>query len=263
MSEHLCITCAVRGRKPVHYEQAHVCPNCRGWLAVLPADIVTLWVRLDSYHTIEPDSPYQVRQLYKGHWVTKPGYDPVSSALPAVAAGSQLSTDMVSGSRETAVPANLDLVDLTLPVHGDHLTDHGRLWWEDQIGHVSVAQELDLLVREWAEDLSIRWLPAPTVPVLANWLADRMSWACDHHPGVDHAATQLYQLRGTLRVLLGDVTPRPEKMGAPCPSCDMKTLFRFPGEDRIDCTGEDCRRVLTADEYERWSRMVVADVCMT
>lgn len=254
----LCVLCVTRGRQPQHYDYPQACEPCRVWLARLPGDIVTLWARLGEHHLVEPDSPWKVQQLYKGHWVRQNGNDPVAAALPTGANGARIGHDIVTGSRDPQVPVNLDLVDLTLPVHGDHLTDIGRLWWMDQTGHISVAQELDLLVREWADELGHR-LPAPTVPVLAGWLTDRMPWACDHHPGVDHAAGQLHRLRGVLRGVLGETEQRPEHMGAPCPGCDRITLIRQPGEDKVECAHEDCMRILTAEEYERWGGMTLTD----
>lgn len=266
MNEHLCVVCPVRRRTAVHYERAQVCNSCRDWLAALPGQIVALWVRLADYDLLPDLRTYEVthpligplleRQtrpiIHTGEWLPR---DPVASTIPTAANGARVGGDMVTGSREAPGPVNLDLIDLALPVHGDNLTAHGKHWAEDQIGHVPVAQELDLLVREWAEDRG-EHLPAPTVPALAGWLADRTDWACDHHPGIDHAATQLQQLRGTLRGVLGDGEPRPDKMAAPCPGCDQMTLVRRPGEDKMECADRDCLRVLTADEYALWSGLV-------
>jgi len=264
----LCVVCAARGRQPQHYEIAQACEPCRVWLGHLPGEIVNLWARLADTDTIIDQRTYEITvpligplrdgqsrpQLPTGQWRHN---DPIAASLPTGANGARVNGDIVTGSRDAPIPVNLDLIDLSLGVHGDHLTDQGRMWWEDQTGHISVAQELDLLVREWADNRGER-LPAPTVPVLAGWLTDRMGWACEHHHGVDHAAGQLAKLRGALRGVLGDVEPRPEHMGAPCPGCDLLTLIRQPGEDKVECANDDCRRVLTAEEYLRWSGLVIS-----
>jgi len=265
----LCVLCPTRGRKPDHYEQPHACPSCRTWLARLPGDIVNLWARLGETDQIADTRTYEVKEafigplrdgqqrpmLHTGIWRDD---DPIAAALPTGANGARIGGEIVTGTREAPVPVNLDLIDLTLPAHGDNLTAHGKFWWEDQIGHLSVAMELDLIVRAWAGELEHR-LPAPTVPVLAGWLTDRVGWACDHYPGVDVDAQTLSDLRGKLRAMLGETEQRPERMGAPCPGCDRVTLIRRPGEDKVECGHEDCRRVLTADEYDRWSRLTLAD----
>lgn len=255
----LCVVCPVRRQTVMHYERAQVCQPCRIWLAETIADVGALYRRFVDQPRIESDSPWKTRQLDKGHWVTQPGYDPVSGEMPTAANGARIGGDMVSGSREAPVPINVDAVDLTLPPHGDRLTAEGRLWWEDQIGHLSVAMELDLIARSWAAELRHR-LPDPTVPALTVWLCDRTEWACDRYLGVDADAETIARLRGTLRTMVGDVPPRPERMGAPCPGCDLVTMVRRPGEDKVECANGDCRRVLTVEEYDRWSGLVVADL---
>lgn len=250
-----CVICPVRRREPEHYEQPHACPSCRTWLAGVLRDIPNLWARLGEAD--DDGRPWTVEQHRDGKRVREPGYDPIADALPTGANGARIGGEIVTGTREAPVPVNLDLIDLTLPAHGDNLTIHGKTWWEDQIGHLSVAMELDLIVRAWAGELEHR-LPAPTVPVLAGWLADRTQWACDHWRGVDVDAQTLSDLRGKLRGVLGETEQRPERMGAPCPSCDRVTLIRRPGEDKVECADEDCRRVLTAEEYATWARMVLA-----
>lgn len=254
----VCIVCPARGREKASLvEVPQVCNSCRRWLPALLADIVDMWSRLID-RTVEPDGPWKTRQRYKGHWVTQPGHDPVAALLPTYAAGVRPPGDVVSGSREPAPPVNLDEIDLALPARGDNLTAVGKRWWVDQIGHVSVAMELDLIARAWADHRGAR-RPVPTVPALTGWLADRAEWACDHYPGIDSDAGQLSRLRGILRGVLGETIALPQHMEAPCPGCDMFLLYRHPGEDKIVCEGDDdCRRVLTADEYTRWSRLVIA-----
>lgn len=255
-----CVVCPARGREqPSLVEHPQACKSCRTWLPTVVADIVALWERLRAGHD-DPAEEWIVQQLRDGRWHTEPGHDPVAAALPTGAPGrTPPRLGLVSGSRDPEPPVNLDHVDLTLPAHGDNLTPTGKAEWRHQIGHLSVAMELDLIARAWAEDLGHR-LPPPTVPALAGWLTHRVEWACDQYPGIDADAAQLAKLRGTLRSVLGETAPRPQRMQAPCPGCDMFTLVARPGEDLVECQGpdEDCRRVLTLREYEDYAKRVLA-----
>jgi ribosomal protein S27E len=190
----------------------------------------------------------------------------VAAALPTGANGrTPPRLGLVSGSREPQPPTGLDVVDLHGGVRTSPLSAHARQWWADQTGHLSVAMELDLIVRDWADRLTaqaghLTRLPVPTVPALAAWLANRLDWACEHHPGVDTDALHLHRLRATLRAVLGDTEPRPERMYAPCPGCDFLTLVRQAGETKVECGNADCLRVLTGPEYDQWARLTLASI---
>lgn len=275
MTERLCIVCPVRGReKPNHYEHANVCDDCRTWLEALPGEIVRLWQRLGDDQPVTDSRSYEITVAFIGplldgqqrpilHTGEYRWNDPVAAHLPTLANGARIGGDIVSGSREAPVPVNLDLIDLTLPARQGSRAPFARgvLGLDDcQTGHLSAGTILDTIARTW---ISEPWckaghLPVPTVPALGQWLTRWMSQACDRHPAIDEDARDLRELRGTLRAVLGDHDPRPEHMGAPCPGCDLLTLIRRPGEDKVECANDDCRRVLTASEYEQWSRMTVA-----
>jgi hypothetical protein len=285
---HACIVCVARARPdesgsvpaPNTYERAFVCEPCREWLAMLPGQIVILWARLGEGDDVRDRREYEVREAFIGPLAAgvaetdrptvKTGvwrlHDPVAAGLPTTARGTRPYSDRVTGSAaETPAPTNLDVVDLAGRVRTSPLSAHARQWWQDQTGHIAVAMELDLVVRAWADQLTAAnghptRLPVPTVPRLADWITDRMQWACDHHPGIGDDAYTLTRLRGTLRAVLGDTEPRPEHMGAPCPGCDRTTLYRKPGETSVECEHPDCRRILDADHYERWTGLVAAAV---
>ena len=258
VATHACIVCPARGRDiPDLYETANVCASCRNWLAGLPADICRLWARLGD-HTIEPDAPWYVDQYRDGRWVRELGHDPIAGAMPTTASGARIGGDHVSGSREAPMPINVEMVDLTLPARRGSVAARVGDHWQDQDGNWSVAMTLDLVVRAWVEHRGQKHLPVPTVPVLADWITAHTDWACDNYPGVDEDAADLRRLHGLLRSVLGETEQRPERMGAPCPGCDMLTLIRRPGDDKVECANEDCRRVLTADEYARWCGLVAA-----
>jgi len=268
-----CLVCLARNRPdengdvrpPNLCDRPHACEPCRDWLAVLPGQIVALWARLGP-DGAEPAGPWKVRQRRGEKWVVEDGYDPVASELPTGARGTRPYSDRVSGAAaETPVPVNLDDVDLSGRVRTSPLSSHARQWWVDQTGHLSVAMELDLIVRDWADQLTadnghLSRLPVPTVPELAAWLTNRLDWACEHYPGIGDDARTLTRLRGTLRGVLGETEPHPERMGAPCPGCDLLTLVRRPGESKVECGNDDCRRILTAEEYGRWTGLVAAAI---
>jgi hypothetical protein len=58
---------------------------------------------------------------------------------------------------------------------------------------------------------------------------------------------------------LGLTAVRPETCdGVPCRSCDLKALFREPGEDSVRCGG--CGDRYTAGQYRDWVKLVSAHV---
>lgn len=153
----------------------------------------------------------------------------------------------VSGSRTPPLPLDLRSLDLTMPPTrpGTIHDPHG-----DQVGEVSVATVLDGWARDWQ---SYRWayLPTPTVPLLLDWLRERLDWACDHHPAVNEFAAELAHTVSRLR----PAPERPErKVGVPCRQCDHVTLYRRPRSTRIECAS--CPAIMTTDEYERWTQLI-------
>lgn len=160
----------------------------------------------------------------------------------------------VSGSRTPPVPLNVDVADLASRARAGTVTDpHG-----DQVGHISVAGRLDDWVRDWRDVLQLReTLPVPTVPVLAAWLRDRLDRACREHAAIDEFATEMGQLVGTLRGVLG-LTSRPVRLAAPCPTegCGLRALYQPEGSEYVRCGG--CGRLFTEAEYGRLA-VLVAD----
>jgi hypothetical protein len=233
MTEHLCVACPVRRQTAVHYERAHVCQPCRIWLAETIADIAGLYPELHAL------------------------------LVPGATAGQR-----VTGSREMPLPLNVDILDLTGKAKGFRPSREALP--EDQVGHTAVAYVLDSWARDW---ISYEWcrsdqLPAPTVAELAAWLGKWADDACDHHPAIDDFADEIRDLHAAIRAYIPrmvdrDEPPprrRPQQLPTPCPSCDLVTLFRQPGDPRVDCANPDCRRILTGDEYARWTRMLVVQL---
>lgn len=68
-------------------------------------------------------------------------------------------------------------------------------------------------------------------------------------PGADDAAVELSELHTTIRGALGQFD-RPVHLAAPCPACELLTLFRstFAGGERITC--RSCGVEVDADQYQ-------------
>jgi hypothetical protein len=128
----------------------------------------------------------------------------------------------------------------------------------DQVGQVSVASVLNAWVRDFAERR--REVGAePVVPLLCRWLFDRLDWAFTEHDAVDEFAGEVDDVWHGLRSAAGLPRPQPELCaGVPCRSveCDLKTLYRVPGSDYIECAS--CGNLLTEDEYRAWVALSAA-----
>lgn len=253
MPERLCCVCPqLRQGEPRIYDRPQVDEGCRSRLRALLGEVV---------------EHYAVLTLEKG-----PG------------GGAK-----VSGSRTPPLPLSLNALDLTMPPHhgavtefrapqyvlveeivevwiparpdqDEYRTEERALRWRkrtgelgpsgDQVGEPSAPTILDSWARDWQ---TYEWalLPAPTVPLLAAWLTERLDWACDTHPAIDDFAGQINDLAGRLR----PGAPRAEfKLGVPCRECERLTLFVWPGGDYVECGS--CPSLLTPIEYERWTSLL-------
>lgn len=191
-------------------------------------------------------------------WVAEAGSEELARVLPMGVTRRSLH-GRVSGTPDPSAPADLDLMDLVAKPEPYSLDVRFGRFRGDQVGHLAIASELLFWVDDWIRTRAKgESMPAPTVPTMVGWLAERLSWACDEHLAIDEFAVKIRGIRAAMRGQLGLVDPRPERMAAPCPGCDLFSLERPPGEDDVECGNEDCRRVLRADEYERWARMVIA-----
>ena len=163
--------------------------------------------------------------------------------------------EKVSGSREAPVPVQLDVLDLSLPLRGRaavHDPDH------DQAGHTPVVWILDSWARDWQATLCPdHQLPATTVATLAGWLGDRLDLACDQHPAIDEFADEIRRTVAALRGVLGHTHLR-HRLPAPCPDCDMLTLYRDDGADWVECGS--CHRLWSEDEYPWLVRTAAEEV---
>lgn len=221
----LCLVCACFNRKPSHVETPLACGDCRVKLAALPRDIA------DAY-------------TYLG-LLLPPRRGKQGSGQPRRA--------------EAPTPLSIDPLDLTsdnLPPRGPIRLGRLAENLTDQIGHLPVAAQLHLWVRDWCEVRDLGEQGVTSVSAMADWLSVRTDWACDHHHGVDDYAGEMTALWGTLQGMVGRVTPdeRPQRLpGVPCVRCRHVTLVRHH-DDRVECLWPDCRSVWNVDEYTRITR---------
>lgn len=221
-TEHVCITCPqLRQGDPRVYERANVCNGCRARLQSMLGDI----------------------------WN---GYQQLAGELmPGQGRG-----ERVSGSREAPLPLRVDPLDLTMPARFAAVHDVRG----DQLGYVSVATVLDSWVRDWRDTLRPQQaLPRPSVRHLTIWLTHRLDDACDRHSAIDEFAAEMRDLLSAIWRVTGATEVKPEYMdGVVCRRCDLKDLYRLPGQDRVEC--QSCGDLLTEEEYRRWTRLLAVDL---
>lgn len=163
------------------------------------------------------------------------------------------SSPRVAGSREAPIPIRVDALDLLGPV--DERTVHDV--YGDQVGYTSAATILDSWCRMFAEERR-ESTPRPHVTDQCKWLSDRLD-ELFKHPAIDEAAKEIGDLWHVLRRTAGLTIPKPELCeGVPCRriECDLKTLYRLPGSEFIEC--QSCGQLLTEDEYQAWVKLVAA-----
>lgn len=224
-----CLLCAQYDRDPVVCAPDRVCGYCALRVAGDLADIGRRWPRLGE-------------ELERG---------------------SASGGERVSGGTESTEPLRLAVVDLTLPASQGHISAalRGALGDPDQIGALPVATELDFWVRDWRLERDRgEGLPVPTVPALIAWLSgERLAWALRYSLAIDEFAACMARLSATMRAVEGDVPAPPQRCeGVECWRCQaVGSLYRVPGEDRVECGRCSARR--TGDEYNAWVRLLAAN----
>jgi hypothetical protein len=216
-------------------ELTPVCGPCRSRLAGQLRDIPQLVEELRSPPEAEA------------------AHDLVSVAFPAAAIAGQSNAPRVQGSREAPIPINVDRLDLLGPA--DPRTVHDLSG--DQIGYPSAATVLDGWCAMFAEERR-ESVPTPRPADQSKWLLDRLD-ELFKHPAVDECAKEIGDLWHVLRRACGLTMPQPQLCeGVPCKSidCDLKTLYRVPGSDFVECAS--CGRLYTASDYADWVRLVAA-----
>lgn len=99
-----------------------------------------------------------------------------------------------------------------------------------------VAVVLDSWVRDWIDIRAMRETrPRRVVPVMQQWLSNRLDWACSHHPAVGDFAGEMTSALFALRAAL-NVSRQKIRLREPCPSCNMVlSLVRDPGGKIVEC----------------------------
>ena len=225
--EHRCVCCPVLrpNGEPRIYERAQVCEGCRNWLRSMLAEVVSMYPALTDH-------------LERG----------------------QGNGQRVSGTFEAPLPLRVEPLDLAMPARVPNPSPAARTWPQDQLGRLSVASVLDSWVRDWRDTRGRgEHAPEPTVAVLAEWLNNRLDWACDEHPAVDDYAAELRDLVTVLRRITGQSKPRPEHLDVPCRRCDLLDLHRpTAGDYWSECAS--CGDLMTEAEYHRWVGLMAATV---
>lgn len=176
--------------------------------------------------------------------------------LPAHLERGSSGGEKVSGSREAPIPLALDVLDLSLPLRGGQVVHDPEPGY--QVGVIPVVWTLDSWARDWQATLvPDQRLPVPTVATLAGWLRDRLHLACGKHPAIDECAEELRETVATLRGVLGRADLR-HRLPAPCPDCEMLTLYREDGAEYVECGS--CHRLWSEDEYAWLVRIAVEEV---
>lgn len=292
MSEFVCVLCPP-GRPPRAPQFPPVCQACRLWLAHVLADLSVLAEELAADPDLVPDARLApvpqpgkaanergplVFDVSRQAWL-RPAMrdgagriavrrrDPVAALLPSGSAGRRVSAP-TSGSREPAIPINVDAVDILAEARpaSRRLMARGALGLDgDQIGHLSLATALDAWVRDWrARRRAGEGLPPATVYQMLQWLADRCAWGCDHHPDIASFAAELADYRVTIRGLLGLVDVPDWRKGVACRQCGAFALYRRvggPADGRLMVECAACPALLEWQDYLAWVRDGAATVC--
>jgi hypothetical protein len=164
----------------------------------------------------------------------------------------------VHGSREAPMPISADRTDLLATARVPSITHAYPGQLDDQVGHLAVATVLDGWCRDFAETRR-ESAPEPIPAAQCRYLGDRLEWAFKQHEAVDEFAGEVGDLWHTLRRAAGLTTPQPELcVGVPCrrADCDVKTLWRIPGSDYVECGS--CGALLTETEYQAWCKLLAA-----
>lgn len=270
IGEHLddCTSDRCKGCRPRAVERGLVCNSDRTGLAAMLTDIRELDGQLredpdpidHQDWVLRPVPTSDPRRLPPWRWMRTAGEaeDALARVLPMGIVKSGLGAGArVSGSREPAALTDLDRLDLTASPRAAFPSAAGRANKADQVGHLSVAADLDLWVRDWRDELFPgQHLPAPTVPALVGWLENRLEEACDRHRAVDEFAEAIRDLRTILRRKLGlNAPPKTLCKGVACKACDLLTLYREGG--LISCG--NCGLNYSDDEYRKWVGMLNAE----
>lgn len=128
----------------------------------------------------------------------------------------------------------------------------------DQTGQRPVAVVLDSWVRDWVDTRAMRETrPAPEVPVLRQWLVNRLGWACDHHPAIDEFATEVTHELYALRAVLA-VSRQMLRLRDACPRCEHASLVRDPGGGEVvEC--QNCGEAWEQEQYDRLVKVLASE----
>ena len=122
--------------------------------------------------------------------------------------------------------------------HGSVIpSKEGTRYPQDQLGSIQPRELLWWWVQDWA-GIRRESTPSEWTEALAEWLVERVEWACDNHPAVDEFAQDIRDLTRALRAFA------PKEQGESAGRCPQKRgdvrcdtpLYVDPYVDTIRCT---------------------------
>jgi hypothetical protein len=161
--------------------------------------------------------------------------DPIAGLLPAAPTPARVHRLTVTGSRDTALPIDVDAIDLTAPARDAQPLGDPR----DQIGYLPVATVLDTWVRYVRDQLHPDFhLPDPHVDDLIKFLDTHLEETIEHLPDdLPALAAQLRSLCSALRHILQENDPPPRPLlGVRCGHClTISSLEPWPSDEYVEC----------------------------
>lgn len=236
--------CEVCRRRDSH--RGTVCGPCRQLLRDQLDELATLW------------------PLIPDELLTRGGQPSILALDLMTPVPSALSRRTAGGVSDTMIPRQRTEVTVITDQDG---TELGRVWYRepvigpdgrqelapagDQTGPVPLIRWADTWVQAWRDQRAgigyREALPVPTIDRLAGWLRARIDWAADSHDtAIDDLADELHEQVALLRRV---THMGPQRLGAPCPSCDLvKTLERWPYSRYDEC--RYCHHLVRRPEYD-------------
>lgn len=171
-----------------------------------------------------------------------------------------------SAGDEHPIPLNLIAEALQAEIHRVVTT------WEDAVRDVDkLSDSVTKHVRQgWAIQAAVQILQ-PRVRLLAGIGPQPIR----DYPPLEDDEPRRYQMieyqelpgwRGVLdfsrlhrraQRVLGLTSAKHERVErVPCARCDLVSLYRVPGDDRVWCGNDECRAIFTVDEFRRWAGLL-------
>lgn len=250
------VTCPICSYREPRIPQ--VCDPDRSWIDRVLREIPEFCGELAALGYVQRDRRGPVKVTLPPGSEVEEHFDQVANVLPAGPISGAGKSPRVSGTLVRGVPIRLDLLG---PPDTRPVVD----LFGDQAGDPAVAAVLRGWVVTWWEDwrgpfAGEQLLRDRSITASAGWLRTRLGEACDRLESIREFADELGAIHLSLRRALGLTDPQPEHcQGVPCKRCDLKELYRQPGDDWIEC--DACGLLLSAWEYDFWVKLNSSSLC--